>query len=132
MLLTELQTRIATALSFTPEVQVFRRFMPESPDVCVTIYASGGSAGTRAFGDDVLQYENPSVQVVARGAKYDGDGPEAMVQAIIEDFISVGDEDLSSTRYLLVDHINGPFTLRRDDLNRVYIAANFRVMKEPS
>ena len=106
--------------------------MPTKPDAVVVVYEYGGSASEHGFGIAGVKYENPRVQVVCRGAAFDYDGPRAVAQTIHDDLAKVQATTLGSTKYLMMTPMQTPFLMRRDDSDRVHIAFNVIVSKEPA
>lgn len=106
--------------------------MPAEPDVCGAVYEYGGERAELGFGDEGVKFENPTLQVVFRGAPRDYQGPRAKAQTAFLELAKVQATILSGTRYLLVKPKQSPFEMKRDEAERVYIACNFDARKEPS
>jgi Bacteriophage minor capsid protein len=115
--------------------------MPDTPDECVVVYEYGGAPAEKGFGVAGVVYENPSVQVVARGPKpapgvatvYTG--PRAKAEAAFLGLAAVEATTLTggtSAFYHEITPQASPFLMRRDDSERVLIAVNFAITKELS
>jgi len=114
--------------SLTLGTNLFLGRMPDSPDVCVTLYEYGGGAPTNVMGgDNMPPIEEPRVQVLTRADGYTATRTLAgecwtAIEAILN-------ESLSGTLYHRVSANQSPFPLERDSQDRVLFAQNFRVLK---
>ncbi len=128
----EINALLATEGLGTVGTDLFSGYMPDKPDACGCVYEYGGERAELGFGVAGVQFENPSVQVVFRGAPQDYAGPRAAAETAYRALAEVQATTLSSTRYLIVHPKQSPFEMKRDEAERVYIACNFDVRKEPS
>jgi hypothetical protein len=131
-LLDEIGTELQALGCGTLATDIFLGLMPASPDACGVVHEYPGEAPELGFGVDGLQWEHPRLQVVFRGAAGDYAGPRAKAETAFVGLAKVQDKLLSGTRYLLVEPLQSPFLLKRDDRERVHIAFNVSVWKEPS
>jgi hypothetical protein len=128
LLLTDIDDYLTTAGVTTPEI--FRGYQPEDPNRCVVIYETMGFAPVQRMGSSpgTALAERPEVQIVARSTSY----PTARNDA--EDCFKALDglyeRTINGTRYLYVEAMQSPFFLDRDDLNRVRVACNYRIVKD--
>jgi hypothetical protein len=110
--------------------------MPASPDVVGCLYEYGGEGVERRFGVTGVGYENPSFQLVFRGAAFDYNGPRGKAETALRALTSVQPGQILvsiATIYLTLDPQQSPFPVAEIDLNnRHRIGFNFRVKKEPS
>ena len=107
--------------------------LPATPDVCIAVGGYGGAPPTHGFGTLGIQYEEPGVQLLVRGAPHDSVEPEARAQRVYQAMAKIQGMTLSGTKYLMVRPQQSPFELKRDDQDtRVVFAANFLCEKEPS
>lgn len=133
-LLTELAAYTAAQVSgLTAGTNLFRGFMPQSPDVCVAIYEYPGGPPVLGLGAaNGISLENPSAQWVVRGEPEDYDTPRATAELIWLAVSQIQCSILSGTQYYLPQPLQSPFKLKQDDNKRVYIAFNASIEKEPS
>lgn len=130
--LLELATYLADQGLGTVGTDLHMGWMPNEPDVSGAVYEYGGERAEHGFGTPGVKFENPSVQVVFRGAPQDYEGPRAKAETAFLKLAEVQARELSGTRYLIVRPKQSPFEMKRDEAMRVYIACNFDVRKEPS
>lgn len=106
--------------------------MPATPDVIGVLNEYGGLPPEGAFGVVGVKYENPSVQLVFRGAPNDYAGPMAKARTAWAALAGIqpGAIPGGSTVFLTVVPQQSPFSLGQDENNRYEIACNFYSMKE--
>lgn len=96
--------------------------MPETPDVCMCVYDSGGFAP-----DSDNIYERPTVQVAVRGAagKYEeAYGKAASIKNILHD---LHNESWGTSRYIGIWAMSDVLFLGYDEKNRPLLTVNFRI-----
>ena len=130
--LQEIGALLATAGVGTVGTSLFLGYMPDQPDACGAIYEYGGERAELGFGVPGVQFENPSVQVVFRAGPQEYAAPRALAETAFRELAEVQATTLSGTRYLIVRPKQSPFEMKRDEAERVYIACNFDIRKEPS
>jgi hypothetical protein len=109
-------------------------WMPDVPDAAVALYETAGEAPTLGLGADGVQYENPHLQIVVRGAQDDTQTPLATAVTIMKELAKVqGDRlgSLNGTRYLWIQPIQSPEIVDYDAKGRPVASFNCRVSKEP-
>lgn len=118
----------------TVGTDLFSTEMPATPNACGCVYESGGSAPDMPLGSSTPRFENPTVQVVFRGAPDDYTGPRVKAQSAFDAMIGISaDQVLSGTKYLQVLALQQPFPLGGKDGNKRWkIVCNFLIQKEPS
>jgi hypothetical protein len=113
-----------------------RWFMPGSPDAVGTLYEYSGEMPEGRLGVRGVGYEHPSVQIIFRGAPYDGDSPRAKAEIAYHFLADILPGPLGNgitTEYLTVKPVQSPFPIRPVDAqNRHYIGFNIHIMKEPT
>lgn len=123
-------------LGLTSGTNLFRYLMPPSPDICVALdqYDSMSPEPDLGSNPGVIRAEYPLIQAVARGVPDDGDGPSAMLKAIVDKLMLVGSSSslttLSGTRYQAIIPKQTPFFRNRDDNFRQEWVCNFQVYKD--
>ena len=130
--LAEIKTRVAATLvanGYT-EYTVKRGEMANSPDEQVVLNMYAGNTPDLGFGIPGLQFEYPGLQISVRGAATDYDGPEAVIGVLYEDLVTVQDEYLTGSRYLLIRANQSPFLAARDGNQRCVWKVNFICEKE--
>ena len=129
----EITTYLVSLGLGTFATDIFIDDLPPDPDVCCAVNNSGGSAPDGGFGVDGIQFENPTLQILFRGAPGDSEGPRARAQTAYEGLAKIQAETLSGTEYLTVMPLQPPFILERDDqAHRAVWAFNILIQKELS
>lgn len=115
-----LQTQNAGTLG----TDIFLGRMPETPDVCVTLYEYDGVAPTEAFGSEPFMVERPRIQVVCRAGR--DDYPTARDKAVqIRDLLAaITEQTISNTRVMRVKALGQVLPLGFDTTDRPTIAVN--------
>lgn len=133
-LLLEIVDFLASEGLGTAGVDLFENFLPNDPDAAGVVKESGGSGPDMGFGSVGVQFENPTVQIIFRGAPEDYAGPRAKAQTAFNSMASISaPQSLGSTKYLLVIPLQQPFPLGgRDESKRWNIACNYLIKKEQS
>jgi len=130
--LLDVATHLAAATIPTQDLTVgtnlFLGRLPESPDNCVAIYQSGGSAPSDQFGTAAPALDNPALQIRVRASSYAT--AEALASDVWGVLVLVANQTLTSTRYLRLEANQSPFPLERDSQDRVVFVANFNIVKE--
>lgn len=119
------------------EVSIKRGSLPATPAVCCAVYPAGGHSPDMGLGDALIRTSKPTVQVVFRGAPKDFDGPFAKAEAAIAGLAAVQAATLTgggtgAFYHQITPQQSEPFELKRDELERVLIACNFEIEKDPS
>lgn len=127
MITSEVSAKL-TAASLTTGYEVVRGKMPATPDKVIALTEGGGSGQQRFLGD-TPPIEEPTLQVLVRGAADDYDGPRLTIERIYQALSGYGGLTLSSVSYLSFTPLQPPFPLRRDNNQRVEFAVNFLVQK---
>lgn len=115
----------------TRSVNLFRGFLPDTPDEVTVIYETGGLPPEMAMSPDggVVQ-KRPSVQVVCRGKARDYDTPRTMAQAAYDALAGMPEQTIGGTRYTYARPRQEPFGFGRDANSRVLVACNYDVMRD--
>lgn len=127
MLLDDVATYLATALSLTVGTTVFTGQMPDTPDQCVTVHEYGGFAPEHTLGADHVM-RRPRIQVACRGPIGDYATPRNTAD-LVYSAMHMGKATLSGTVYYRVEAVDEPFPLERDANNRWIICCNYQVFK---
>lgn len=131
--LSEVGTYLATQLTLTRGTDLFEGVMPPGPDACLAVLDGAGSASTLGFGvTSGIQYENPTIIIWTRGKAGDYDTPRDQAHLARQALAKVQAMELSSTLYHFIIPMQTPFVLTRDADERVVMAFNCRIRKEPS
>ncbi len=108
-------------------------FLDASPDEMGVIYEYGGINAEGRFGVVGVGWENPSIQILFRGAPNDYATPMARARIAWQHLMSVQPGALpngNNTEYLKITPQQSPFSLGRDGNQRFEIVCNYYVMKE--
>ena len=128
-LLTDVKTRIEATLvaNGITGYEVTRGEMPNSPAKAITIQRYPGRAPMLHFGSPGLQYEHPMLTLTVRGETTDYDGPLAVINTIYRDLVTVQDELLTTSRFLMIKATQQPSLKARDGNQRSVWSCNFSV-----
>jgi hypothetical protein len=117
-----------TDTTLTLGTNLFLGRMPTDPDTCVAIYETGGNDPTDVFGaNSAPPIENAGVMCHTRAAAYSD--CQSLAVDIMKTLSKVINETLTSTYYYKVEPIQSPFSLDRDDQDRMVFSCNFSVAK---
>lgn len=106
-------------------------YIDGSPDVMGVIYEYGGLPTQGRLGVIGVGYEEPSIQVVFRGAPNDYAAPMIKARAAWAALAGVQPGALASGDvYLRIQPQQSPFSLGKDANNRFEIACNYYLEKE--
>ena len=129
--ITEVGTYLAAASISTQDLtlgtNLFLGRLPDSPDTCVGLIQTGGTAPTDTFGTSYPPLENQGLQTLVRAASY-ATG-EALAVDVFKSLQSVENQTLTSTLYLKIEANQSPFALERDEQERVIFSCNYMVAK---
>ena len=110
----------------------FENFLPESPVTCMAVIETGGSAPDQIFGSSGIKWENPTVQVLARGVPQDSITPREYIHIAYKLLTTIQAQRLSGTEYLTAVPLQAPFVVTRDAKKRVVWGFNVLFQKELS
>ena len=130
MILEALGDHLNGQLSLTQGTNLFLAKMPDSPDLCVTLYEYEGSFPTEHFGGNPYDVDQPRIQVVCRAARDDYPTARDKVHAIRGLLADLTDITISSTKILRVASLGAYVPLGLDEKDRPRIAANFQCYVE--
>jgi hypothetical protein len=132
MLTDEIKARLDALSLVDADYTVFRGKMPATPDEVVVLRETGGTAAERFMGG-TASIEQPSLQVIVRGAPHDYDGPRLVADTIWQAMVEWGAFTADGTRYVGLTPLQSVFPLRDGDENhRKEFSMNFLVLKEMS
>mgnify|MGYP003676338723 FL=1 len=130
-MLTDVGTYLAAASISTADLtlgtNLFLGRLPESPDTCVGLVQTAGTAPTNTFGTSYPPLENQGLQTIVRAATYAT--AEALAVDVMKSLASVENETLTSTLYLKIEAQQSPFALDRDSQERLIMSCNFLIAK---
>jgi hypothetical protein len=130
MLLDELSAYLGTQGIGTVGTDIFNGIIPDSPDALVSLIEYGGVSPVHALGGGNAKWERPQVQVVVRATTYSA--ARTKIETIYKLLHKLTNTALSSVLYLMIEAVQSPFFLRRDESTRVLLACNFQISKELS
>lgn len=114
----------------TQGTNLFLAKMPDSPDVCVTIYEYEGLEPIGNFGNTAYAIDRPRIQIVVRASRDDYPTARDKAKAVRDLVGNLTDVTISNTRILRVASIGATIPLGLDDKDRPRIATNFQVFVE--
>lgn len=100
---------------------------PDKPDACVVVNLAGGLAPY-----DRLLLNQPSVQVMVRGAPSGYVAASNKIYAIVNALLGMSSQTLSGDVYRACNQIGDVSTLGQDINTRPILVANFRFIVEPA
>ena len=117
-----------TAATLTLGTNLFLGRLPESPDTCVAIYETAGTAPDDVFGaDSAPPIENAGLMCHTRATSYST--CQTLAVDIMKTLSKVINETLTSTAYYKIEATQSPFALMRDEQERMLFSCNFMVAK---
>lgn len=105
-------------------VNVFISEEPPQPDLCVTIYDTGGYPA-----DLAVDIYNPTIQVRVRGAVGGYQAAYQKALAVLTILHGIHNETWNSTRYILIQAMSDILNIGTDDKGRPLLTINFRIMR---
>lgn len=125
---------LGTSKVTTGSYLMVKNKMPPRPDEVGCVYETGGNPSELKFGSATILHELPVIQVVFRGGSEDYDSPREKSKTAFEKMVAIGTQTAMSGSiiYLLVQPVQSPFPLDKDEKLRYRIACNFSIRKEPS
>jgi hypothetical protein len=130
-MLTDVGTYLAAATISTQDLtlgtNLFLGRLQESPDRCVGLMQTAGTAPTDVFGTSYPPVENQGLQTLVRAENYAT--AESLAVDVWKSLSSVENETLTSTKYFKIEASQSPFAVQRDDRERVVMSCNFLVVK---
>ena len=130
-MLTDVGTYLAAATISTQDLtlgtNLFLGRLPESPDTCVGLVQTAGTAPTNTFGTSYPPLENQGLQTIVRAATYAT--AEALAVDVMKSLSSVENQTLTSTLYLKIEAQQSPFAFDRDSQERLIMSCNFLIAK---
>jgi len=109
-------------LSLVFGTDLFRTFEPEKPDLCVTIYDTGGYDPQSNY-----VYEYPTITIRCRGNKFGYDEAYAILKDIQGALHDRHGETWNGTKYVGIWAVGDINPLGYDDSNRPLLSLNFRM-----
>ena len=122
-LLDALKTRIET-LAITGWT-VDLSYMSDDTDKRIAVYEYQGRPADHGFGVPGMQFVRPGIQVVVRSSALDYAGARAIAELVFQDFPKIQATSISGNYVTMVQPLQAPFYLRRDDRQRPYVVANY-------
>jgi len=117
-----------TAATLTLGTNLFLGRLPESPDTCVAIYETAGTAPDDVFGaNSAPPIENAGLMCHTRATSYST--CQTLAVDIMKTLSKVINETLTSTAYYKIEASQSPFGLMRDDQERMVFSCNFTAVK---
>lgn len=108
---------------------LFKGYMPETPNAAVAVYETGGLGPARVAcgGPGRPAARMPRVQIVSRSTSYPVAEQKAQdCYALLE---GLGDRTINATTYHWIGAVQEPFLMGREEGGRVLIACNFDIVR---
>lgn len=123
-------------MAVTPTLgDIYVGFIPDTPNKLIALNLYSGTGSQFGFGTAGLRYEEPGLQVFARGEPEDEDEPYARIYRAYTELSKIQARTLppSNTKYLMLRPRQAPYRLRQDEKShRFEFVVNFGVWKEIS
>lgn len=107
---------------------LFLATMPESPDVCTTVYENAGSPPSFTMGSGGIVIDYPMLQIVCRAGRDDYPAARDEIEAIRNLLASVTDATISGVRVLRIEPMGSVNPLGVDPKQRPLLSVNFRCL----
>lgn len=118
MILEALADKLTAASVATVGTNLFIGIMPNSPDVCVSLYEYAGSPPLEVMRDNDATLERPSVQVLARASRNDYPTARDLISDVRDSLTSITDETIGNVRFLRVNQNSSINAVGTDDNDR--------------
>ena len=120
-----LDTQLA---ALTAGTNLFYGLLPETPNVCVSLYENAGAPPNFTMGSNNLpQLERPQLQVFVRHTSY-STGRD-LADSVYRVLTQISNATINSNSYLRVEAISSFSVLQRDDSRRVLFVSNFDIIR---
>lgn len=118
MILEALADKLTAASVATVGTNLFIGIMPNSPDVCVSLYEYAGSPPLEVMRDNDATLERPSVQVLARASRNDYPTARDLISDVRDSLTSITDETIGNVRFLRVNQNSSINAVGTDENDR--------------
>jgi hypothetical protein len=110
---------------------IFKGTLPQDavamPDEVIALRETPGLPPARSHDIPPARIEQPTVQVLVRGAPFDYATARQKAQAAWEALDGLGNQTIGTGFYLFIQALQSPFPLRMDALDRYEIVFNLRL-----
>lgn len=118
-LLVDMSTKLPIA-----ETSVFLGEMPDTPNITLAIYNTGGAQPIYKLNSQSPAYEQPTFQIKIRDTSYSA--AITRMEAIKDAISGLYQQTINSTVYYNIFLTSDILSLGRDDRNRIELTINFR------
>lgn len=118
MMLEALADKLTSASVATVGTNLFIGIMPNSPDVCVSLYEYAGSPPLEVLRDNAATLERPSVQVMVRASRNDYPTARDLIADVRDSLTSITDETINTVRFLRVNQNSAINAVGTDENDR--------------
>lgn len=125
-----LASKLNTASVAVTASNMFIGIMPDTPDLCVALYEYAGTAPLEVMVDDTATLEQPSVQVMTRGARNDYPAARTLIENVRDTLCGITDETISGVRFLRVSNLSAINALGTDEKDRPEFSLSLRAVVE--
>lgn len=133
MLLDDIADYLSSGGIGTVGTDLFKGFMPETPDVAVVVVETGGRSPDRAMGagpgGTTVAMEWPRVQVICRNTQFDYSAARSKAHDVFKLLEGMPTRTINGTAYFWGAAVQSPFPIGRDDDARVLIGCNYDIAK---
>jgi len=129
-MLEALADRLRTASVAYSATDLFIGLMPDSPDLCVSIYEYSGVTPLEVLSDNSATLERPSVQVMVRASRNDYPAARTLIASVRDTLTAISNETISSERFLRVRQLSSINSLGTDDNDRPLFTLSLQAILE--
>lgn len=110
---------------------IFLGRMPDSPDACVCVYETAGSAPEMTFGSSGLAIDRPVLQVMCRAGRDDYPAARNKADGIRDLLAGITNTTMGSFTVLRMEPSGSVNPIGPDEKDRPLVSVNFNVMVLP-
>jgi len=132
-LLVDIGTYLAAQGVGTQGTDLFRGSLPDAPDLCMAVVPTGGLGSIMTMTATLagLAPERPRVQILTRSPVQDQPAGLARAELAYGKLHNARFTGVSGIRYLLLEALQKPHVVGRDENNRHLFSFNVQVWKDP-
>jgi len=132
--LDDIAVHLQTQSLGTIGTNLFKGYMPDTPDVCVAIIELSGDnpIDTMAPSLGTINIDRPALQILCRAGQDDYSAARVKAEAAYRALHNLVDTTVNGIRYLNIDATRPPAPIDRDENSRWVIGFEIDVWKEVS
>lgn len=132
MMLEEVGGYLEDQLVGTVGTDIYYSFMPDTPDVSISLYEAPSDDSVHTFGQGTDAFaDSLSLQIRARCSANDYPSGRNKIELAIRALDKLANVTLDGAYYYRIQKSSGPFVIDKDSQDRQILAANFDVYRQP-